>query len=75
MLSKTFSIHSENPLKKTNMLMNLISKWMELLAGTVPANKLLFAGTVPANKFLLAGTYPVKLDSHCHTRPYLDSQP
>ena len=33
--------------------------WLELLAGTVPANNLLLAGTDPANKLLLAGT-PLK---------------
>ena len=29
-------------------------KWMELLTGTVPLNKLLLAGNVPVNKLLLA---------------------
>ena len=33
--------------------------WIELLPGTVPANKLLLVGTVPANKLLLARTVPV----------------
>ena len=32
--------------------------WMELFAGTVPANNTLFAGTVPENNTLFAGTVP-----------------
>ena len=40
------------------ILFHLFDNRMELLAGTVPPNNLLFAGTDPANKSLLAGTDP-----------------
>ena len=44
------------PKRRERTLLSLI--WMELFAGTVPANNTLFAGTVPENNTLFAGTVP-----------------